>query len=111
MEGGVMSDEFEQQVANALSQGDTRMNNLADEITAVKLEQSEFRRLLKENTDATNSIKADTAELVEAFHSFKSAMKVLEWIGKAAKPLGYIVGACASVAAFWTAMRSGVTPK
>ena len=106
-----MSDEFEQQVANALSQGDTRMNNLADEITAVKLEQAEFRHLLKENTDATNSIKADTAELLEAFRSFKGAMKVLEWIGKAAKPIGYVVGLGASIAAFWTAMKSGVTPK
>ena len=106
-----MFDEFEQQVANALSQGDTRMNNLADEITAVKLEQAEFRRLLKENTDATNAIKADTAELLEAFRSFKGAMKVLEWIGKAAKPMGYVVGLGASIAAFWTAMKSGVPPK
>ena len=106
-----MSDEFEQQVANALSQGDTRMNNLADEITAVKLEQAEFRHLLKEITDATNSIKADTAELLEAFRSFKGAMKVLEWIGKAAKPMGYVVGLGASIAAFWTAMKSGVPPK
>ena len=106
-----MSDEFEQQVANALSQGDTRMHNLADEITAVKLEQAEFRHLLKENTDATNAIKADTVELLEAFRSFKGAMKVLEWIGKAAKPLGYVVGLGASVAAFWTAMKSGVPPK
>ena len=106
-----MSDEFEQQVANALSQGDTRMNNLADEITAVKLEQAEYRRLLKENTDDTKAIKVDTAELLEAFRSFKGAMKVLEWIGKAAKPIGYIAGLCASVAAFWAAMKSGVTPK
>lgn len=106
-----MHEAFENDVARALDQGDRRMNSLADEITAVKLEQSEYRRLLKENTDATNAIKADTAELLEAFHSFKGAMNVLEWIGKAAKPLGYIVGACASVAAFWTAMRSGVTPK
>ena len=106
-----MSDEFEQQVANALSQGDTRMNNLADEITAVKLEQAEFRHLFKENTDATNSIKADTAELLEAFRSFKGAMKVLEWIGKAAKPIGYIAGFCASMYAFWTSVKSGVTPK
>ena len=106
-----MRDEFEQDVANALSEGDKRMNSLADEITAVKLEQAEFRHLLKENTDATNAIKADTAELVEVFHSFKGAMKVLEWIGKAAKPLGYIIGVCASVTAFWTAIKSGVTPK
>lgn len=105
------TDAFEQDIARALDHGDKRMNNLADEITAVKLEQSEFRRLLKENTDATNSIKADTAELLEAFRSFKGAMKVLEWIGKAAKPLGYVVGLGASVAAFWTAMKSGVPPK
>ena len=87
------------------------MNSLADEITAVKLEQANFQRLLKENADDTKAIKADTAELVEAFHSFKGAMKVLEWIGKAAKPVGYIVGVCASITAFWTAMKSGVTPK
>ena len=104
-------EEFNDYVAKELRTGDKRMNSLADEITAVKLEQSEFRHLLKENTDATNAIKADTAELLEAFHSFKGAMKVLEWIGKAAKPLGYIVGACASVTAFWAAMKSGVTPK
>ena len=106
-----MHEAFENDVTRALDEGDRRMNSLTDEITAVKLEQSEFRRLLKENTDATNSIKADTAELVEAIHSFKGAMKVLEWIGKAAKPVGYIVGVCASITAFWTAMKSGVTPK
>ena len=106
-----MHEAFENDVARALDEGDRRMNSLADEITAVKLEQAEFRRLLKENTDATNSIKADTAELLEAFHSFKGAMKVLEWIGKAAKPLGYIAGFCASMYAFWTAVKSGVTPK
>lgn len=106
-----MRDEFKQGVANALSEVDKRMDSLTDEITAVKLEQSEFRHLLKENTDATNAIKADTAELLEAFHSFKGAMKVLEWIGKAAKPVGYIVGVCASITAFWTAMKSGVPPK
>ena len=106
-----MHEAFENDVARALDKGDRRMNSLADEITAVKLEQANFQRLLKENTDDTKAIKADTAELVEAFHSFKGAMKVLEWIGKAAKPVGYIVGVCASITAFWTAMKSGVTPK
>ena len=106
-----MHEAFENDVARALDKGDRRMNSLADEITVVKLEQAEYRRLLKENTDDTKAIKADTAELVEAFHSFKGAMKVLEWIGRAAKPMGYIAGFCASVYAFWTAVKSGVTPK
>ena len=106
-----MHEAFENDVARALDKGDRRMNSLADEIAVVKLEQAEFRRLLKENTDDTKAIKADTAELLEAFRSFKGAMKVLEWIGKAAKPIGYIAGLCASVAAFWAAMKSGVPPK
>ena len=106
-----MHEAFENDVARALDKGDRRMNSLADEIAVVKLEQAESRRLLKENTDATNAIKADTAELLEAFRSFKGAMKVLEWIGKAAKPIGYVVGLGASIAAFWTAVKSGVTPK
>ena len=106
-----MHEAFENDVARALDKGDRRMNSLADEIAVVKLEQAEHRRLLKEYTDDTKAIKADTAELLEAFRSFKGAMKVLEWIGKAAKPLGYVVGLGASVAAFWTAMKSGVPPK
>ncbi len=106
-----MHEAFENDVARALDKGDRRMNSLADEIAVVKLEQAEHRRLLKENTDETKAIKADTAELLEAFRSFKGAMKVLEWIGKAAKPLGYVAGFCASMYAFWTAVKSGVTPK
>ena len=106
-----MHEAFENDVARALDKGDRRMNSLADEIAVVKLEQAEHRRLLKENTDDTKAIKADTAELLEAFRSFKGAMKVLEWIGKAAKPIGYIAGFCASMYALWTAMKSGVSPK
>ncbi len=106
-----VDDNFEQHVSRELAEDEKRMNSIADEITAVKLEQAEYRRLLKENTDDTKAIKADTAELLEVFHSFKGAMKVLEWIGKAAKPIGYVVGLGASIAAFWTAMKSGVTPK
>ena len=106
-----MHEAFENDVARALDKGDRRMNSLADEITAVKLEQSEFRRLLKENTDDTKAIKADTAELLEAFRSFKGAMKVLEWIGKAAKPLGYIATFVGAIVGIWAALKSGVAPK
>ena len=69
-----MHEAFENDVARALDKGDRRMNSLADEITVVKLEQAESRRLLKENTDATNAIKADTAELLEAFGPIAAAL-------------------------------------
>ena len=104
-------DQFEQYVAEELAQGDKRMDSLTDEVTAIKLEQAKFRVELAENTKATKRIEANTAELLDVFESWKGAMKVLNWIGKAAKPMGYIAGFCASMYAFWTAVKSGVSPK
>jgi hypothetical protein len=106
-----MNDENLQQIHNELAEGDKRMNSLTDEVTAIKLEQAQFRVELAENTNATNRIEANTAELLDVFESWKGAMKVLTWIGKAAKPLGYLVGLGASVAAFWAAIKGGVSPK
>lgn len=106
-----MNDENLQQIHNELAEGDKRMNSLTDEVTAIKLEQAQFRIELAENTNATKRIEANTAELLDVFESWKGAMKVLTWIGKAAKPLGYLVGLGASMAAFWAAIKGGVTPK
>jgi len=107
-----MADEnFERFVTVELAEGDKRMNSLADEVTAVKLEQAQFRVELAENTQATKRIESNTAEMLDVFESWKGAMKVLNWIGKAAKPVGWIVGMGASIVAFWTAIKSGVTPK
>ena len=107
-----MADEnFEQYVAEELALGDKRMDSLADEVTAIKLEQAQFRVELAENTNATKRIEANTAEMLDVFESWKGAMKVLNWIGKAAKPLGYLVGLGASIAAFWAALKGGVHPK
>lgn len=107
-----MADEnFEQYVAEELAQGDKRMDSLTDEVTAIKLEQAQFRVELAENTNATNRIEANTAEMLDVFESWKGAMKVLNWIGKAAKPIGYVVGMGASIAAFWAALKAGVHPK
>lgn len=41
----------------------------------------------------TARIEANTSELIELINAFKGAWKVLNWIGKAAKPLGYISSA------------------
>lgn len=52
---------------------------------------------IAENTTATNNIKADTSELVALLNSFRGAFRVLEMIGKAARPIGFIAVAVASV--------------
>lgn len=105
------AENFEQYVAEELAEGDKRMDSLTDEVTAIKLEQAQFRVELAENTNATKRIEANTAEMLDVFESWKGAMKVLNWIGKAAKPLGYVVGLGASITAFWAALKGGVSPK
>ena len=106
-----MNEENLQQIHNELAEGDKRMDSFTDEVTAIKLEQAQFRVELAENTNATKRIEANTAEMLDVFESWKGAMKVLNWIGKAAKPIGYVVGMGASIAAFWAALKSGVHPK
>lgn len=106
-----MNEERLQQINNELAEEDKRVDSLTDEVTAIKLEQAQFRVELAENTNATNRIEANTAEMLDVFDSWKGAMKVLNWIGKAAKPIGYVVGLGASIAAFWAALKGGVHPK
>jgi len=106
-----MNDENVQQLHEELAQEDKRVDSLTDEVTAIKLEQAQSRVELAENTNATKRIEANTAEMLDVFESWKGAMKVLTWIGKAAKPLGYVVGLGASIAAFLAAFKGGVHPK
>lgn len=106
-----MNDENLQQIHDELAEEDKRMDSLTDEVTAIKLEQAQFRVEMAENTNATNRIEDNTAEMLDVFESWKGAMKVLNWIGKAAKPIGYVVGLGASIAAFWAALKGGVQPK
>ena len=104
-------EEFDNYVARELRAGDKRMDEIVKTIAAIQIEQASAKVLLAENTETINEIKTNTADMLTVFNSWKGAMRVMEMIGKLAKPLGYIVGFGASVAAFWTAMKSGVSPK
>lgn len=59
------------------------------------------------NTKLTQQIKQDTSEIVDAFDSLKGAFKVLNMIGRLAKPLGYIVMAASAGLGLVTALKSG----
>ena len=104
-------EEFNNYVAHALRAGDRRMDEIVKTVAAIQVEQASAKVLLAENTATIQEIKTDTAEMLAVFKSWQGAMKVMEMIGKLAKPLGYIVGLGASIAAFWNAMKSGVSPK
>ena len=104
-------EEFNDYVAKELRAGDKRMDEIVKTVAAIQIEQASAKVLLAENTETIKEIKTDTADMLEVFESWKGAMRALEMIGRLAKPLGYIVGFGASIAAFWTAIKSGISPK
>lgn len=104
-------EDFHNYVAQELRAGDKRMDEIVATVASIQAEQASAKVLLAENTETIKQIKTDTADMLDVFDSWKGAMKALEMIGKLAKPLGYVIGLGASIAAFWTAMKSGISPK
>lgn len=49
------------------------------------------------------------AKLLEFFTAMKGAFKVLNWVGKVAKPLAAIVMLGGACVAFWTALKGGAS--
>ena len=105
------TEEFRNYVANELRAEERRMDEIVNTVAQIQAEQASAKVLLAANTETIAQIKTDTAEMLSVFESWKGAMRAMEMLGKLAKPLGYIVGFGASVAAFWAAMKSGINPK
>ena len=97
-------EEFNNWVAAEMLVSDKRMDKLVEDVAGVKAE-------LSKNTEAIAQIKTDTADMLATFESWRGAMRTLEMIGKLAKPVSYIVGLLASIAAFYTAIKSGIGTK
>ena len=104
-------EDFHNYVAQELRAGDKRMDEIVKTVAAIQIEQASAKVLLAENTETIKKIKTDTADMLEVFESWKGAMRVMEMIGKLAKPLGYIAALIAAVVGIWNAMKSGVSPK
>jgi hypothetical protein len=60
---------------------------------------------LKTNTEATARVEGNTSDLVDLFASARGAFKVLEGLGKLAKPAMYITGATSAVLTLWVSLK------
>lgn len=87
-----------QGITQRLDEGDTRMGRIEDDLAAVRAD-------LNANTEATQTVAANTGELVEMFQAMKGALKVLNWIGSLVKPMGYIVAFGTALLGAWTAIK------
>lgn len=89
------------------------LQHVHDRLSRVETSQAAFRSELAENTKLTKDVQSSVSDLVDVLNALRGAFKVLETLGKIAKPVGYVA---ASVAAVWgaiLAIKSGgdITPK
>jgi hypothetical protein len=63
---------------------------------------------LAANTEATKRIETNTGEVVQAFSDMRGGLRVLESIGRLARPVGFIAAAVAACVGMWTALKTGV---
>ena len=102
------SDQFEQYVSHELAKSDERMDEVIKRITAIEEEQNQARTLLAKNTLTIERVESNTKEMLDVFGSWKGAMRVLEMLGKLAKPVGYIATMVAAIMGMWVAFKAGV---
>lgn len=84
-----------------------RVDDIEARLQAGSSRMQAIEKELAENTVATKQIAANTGELVAAFTALQGALRVLELLGRLAKPLGAIVGFVAAAVALLAMFKSG----
>lgn len=82
-----------QQINQRFSQGSERMSGIERELAAERRELQELKQQL--------------TDLLEFFTAMRGGFKVLEWLGKLAKPLAALVMLGTALYGAWVAARGG----
>ena len=90
------------QIHERLDKGGERMTAIEHDLQTLAQKHYDERKELQE-------LKQQLAELLEFFTAMKGAFKVLNWVGKVAKPLTAIVMLGGACVAFWTAVKGGTS--
>lgn len=84
-----------------------RLDSQDVQIDSVRGELTENTKVVKGIDARLARLEAATVDLLDTFHSWQGAMKVLEMIGKAAKPMAAIAGLLTALGAFWVTLKGG----
>ena len=85
-------------------EGEHRFNRMEQNL-------AENTRETKKIVKTVDSLSEELGDMIEVAKAAKGAIKVLNWVGALAKPLGYVaifIGACFSA---WTAIKAGMNIK
>jgi exonuclease VII large subunit len=108
-------------VEASLDAGERRFEAIEEELRALqknlaanteateRIERAQDRlgNAVMENIRATKKLDANTSEMVDAFASLKGGFKVLETLGRVAKPVAALLGLPAAAWALWKTFKGG----
>ena len=100
-----MQDDFGNLISVERDTIDRRLDKGAQRMGRIEGDLALVRNRLERNAQMMQKMLDSTAEIVEFFESMHGAMRVLNWIGKLARPVAGIIGLCAALVALWTAIR------
>lgn len=89
---------FQDYVADKLRESANRDRDMQEQINAL-------RRTIDENTATTKKVESSVAGIESIFASWEGARKVLEGIGRLAKPVMFIAGAVSAVLGVIAALK------
>lgn len=87
------------------------LGELRDRVGRLETGMADLKEDVAENTAATKRIETNTSSIVEFFGAMEGLFKVVNWMGKVAKPISYILAAGAALVGLFTAWKSGIGPR
>ena len=61
---------------------------MQEQLSTLTMRVSSLESLQKDHMEQTQRIETNTADLIDTFKALQGAWKVLDWLGKLAKPIG-----------------------
>ena len=85
-------------ISQRLDDGDARM-------TRIEADLASNTKATQELGKSTQDLSKSTADLVEFIQALKGMFKVLDWLGRMAKPIASILALGSAALALWAALK------
>ncbi len=85
-------------ISQRLDDGDARM-------TRIEADLANNTKATQENTKATQDLSKSTADLVAFIQALKGLFRVIDWVGRLAKPIASILALVTAGLALWAASK------
>lgn len=82
------------------------IQTILEDVEQLKSSVKKLEAGLAKNTALTEQVASNTSDVVDAFRAASGAFKVLEYIGKAARPMFWLISVVAGGTALWTSIKN-----